>query len=104
MSLTQDKVIARGIARLAKVRADRNTPMQDFNKMIDDLKRTHDEIRLKVHLGAKDLQDEWSHLEKRWHGFERKAELERSAKEVSKALTTLGLELKTAFARVRSAL
>ncbi len=78
--------------------------MQDFNKLIEDLKRTHDEIRLKAHLGTKDLQDEWSHLEKRWHGFERKAELERSAKDVSKALNALGLELKAAFARVRSAL
>jgi hypothetical protein len=78
--------------------------MQDFNKLMDDLKRTHDEIKLKVHLGKKGLRDEWSDLEKRWHGFEQKAELERSAKSVSHALTTLGLELKTAFTRVRSAL
>jgi len=78
--------------------------MQDFNKLIEDLKRTHDEIRLKVHLGTKDLQDEWSRLEKRWHGFEKKAELERSAKGVNKALSALGLELKTAFDRLRSAL
>jgi hypothetical protein len=78
--------------------------MQDFNKLMDDLKRSHDEIRLKVHLGKKELRDEWSNIEKRWHGFEQKAELERSAKSVTHALSALGLELKTAFARVRSAL
>lgn len=77
--------------------------MQDFNKLMDDLKRTHDEIRLKVHLATKDLQDEWSELERRWQSFQKNAELERSTKEVNKALRALGVELKTAFARIRSA-
>ena len=78
--------------------------MQDFNKLMDDLKRTHDETALKVHLGRKDLEVEWSDIERRWHGFEKKAELARSAKGVGDALKALGFELKTAFARVRSAL
>ena len=71
---------------------------------MDDLKRTHDEIKLKIHLEKRDLQEEWSNLEKRWHGFEKKAELESSAKNVSTALNALGLELKSAYAQVRSAL
>ena len=78
--------------------------MEDFNKLVDDLKRTRDEIRLKVHLGAKDLQDEWSSLEKRWHSFEKKADFERSTKDVSAALRGLGLELEKAFSRIRTAL
>ena len=78
--------------------------MKDFNTLVDDLKRTHDEIRLKVHLGAKDLQDEWSSLEKRWRSFEKKADFERSAKDISAALRGLGLELEKSFSRVRTAL
>jgi uncharacterized phage-like protein YoqJ len=78
--------------------------MKDFNAFADDLKRAHDEIRLKIHLGAKDLQDEWSSLEKRWHSFEKKADFERSAKDVSAALRGLGRELENAFSRIRTAL
>lgn len=78
--------------------------MKDFNALVDDLKRTHDEIRLKVHLGTKDLQDEWSSLESRWRSFEKKADFERSTKDVSAALRGLGVELQNAFARIRAAL
>lgn len=78
--------------------------MKDFNQLFGDLKRTRDEIKLKVHLGAKDLQDEWSDLDRRWHGFEKKADFERSTKDVSAALRGLGLELEKAFSRIRSAL
>ena len=78
--------------------------MQDFDKLMSDLKRSHDEIRLKIHLGKKDVQDEWANVERRWQSFEKKAELERSAKSVGHALDALGGELKSAFARVRAAL
>lgn len=78
--------------------------MQDFDKLMDDLKRSHDEIKLKIHLGKKEVQSEWSNLEERWHSFERKAELDRSAKNVGSALNALGLELRGAFTRIRSAL
>ena len=78
--------------------------MKDFNTLFEDLKRTHDEIRLKAHLGTKELQDEWSILEKRWRSFEKKADVERSTKDVSAALRGLGVELQNAFSRIRSAL
>lgn len=78
--------------------------MPDFSNLVEDLKRTRDEIKLKIHLGSKDLQTEWSEIEKRWETFESKAELERSAKDVGDALQILGSELKDAFHRVRKAL
>ncbi|NIX76374.1 hypothetical protein [Microvirga terricola] len=78
--------------------------MPDFSKLYDDLKRARDEIKLKIHLGSKDAQDEWAELERRWATFENKAELERSAKDVSDAVKILGSELKDAFQRVRKAL
>lgn len=78
--------------------------MPDFSNLIEDLKRTRDEIKLKIHLGSKDLQTEWSETEKRWEDFERKADLDRSAKDVGDALQILGSELRDAFQRVRKAL
>ena len=78
--------------------------MPDFSNLIEDLKRTRDEFKLKIHLGSKDLQTEWSEIEKRWENFERKAELDRSAKDVGDALQILGSELRDAFHRVRKAL
>ena len=78
--------------------------MPDFSNLIEDLKRTRDEIKLKIHLGSKDLQTEWSEIEKRWENFERKAEIDRSAKDVGDALQILGSELRDAFQRVRKAL
>ena len=76
----------------------------DFAKLFEDLERTRDEIKLKIHLGSKDLQDEWGELEKRWRAFESKAGLDQSAKDVSDAVKILGSELKDAFHRVRKAL
>jgi len=78
--------------------------MPDFAKLVEDLKRNRDEIRLKIHLGSKEAQDEWTELEKRWNAFESKAELEKSAKDVGDAVKILGSELKDAFDRIRKAL
>ncbi len=78
--------------------------MPDFTKLYDDLKRTRDEIRLKIHLGSRDMQDEWADLEKHWRAFESKAELDKSARDVSDAVRILGSELKDAFGRIQKAL
>jgi hypothetical protein len=78
--------------------------MPDFASHVEDLKRARDEIKLKIHLGSKEIQDEWSALEQRWSAFESKAELDKSARDVSDAVKILGAELKDAFARIRKAL
>jgi hypothetical protein len=78
--------------------------MPDLEQIYEDAKRTRDEIALKIHLGSRDLQDEWERLEKRWKEFERKAELDRTAKDVGAAAETFGSELKSAYARIRQAL
>lgn len=78
--------------------------MPDFAKLAEDVKRTRDEIKLKIHLGSKEVQDEWSELENRWSAFESKAELDKSAKDVSDAVKILASELKDAYARIRRAL
>ena len=78
--------------------------MTSVQKVVEGLKYTRDEIALKIHLGSKDLQDEWSALEKRWHAFEAKADLDRSAKDVSAAVQILAAELKGAYERLSKAL
>lgn len=78
--------------------------MADFKTMVEDLKQTYDEIKLKVHLGSKDVQDEWSTLQERWRAFEREAEVQKSAADVGDAVKILGSELKDAFGRLHKSL
>jgi chromosome segregation ATPase len=78
--------------------------MPEFTKLVEDLKRTRDEIRLQIHLASKELQEEWAELEGRWSAFESKAELDKSAKDVNDAVMILGAELKEALTKVRKAL
>jgi hypothetical protein len=78
--------------------------MPDFAGLVEELKQTRDEIKLKIHLGSKDIQDEWSELEQRWRSFESRAELDNSARDVGDAVKILASELKDAFAKVRKAL
>ena len=78
--------------------------MASLNKLVDDLKMVRDETKLQIHLGSKEAQDEWAVLEKRWHSFKTKAELEKTATEVSGTLSQLGTELKHAYTRLRQAL
>lgn len=78
--------------------------MPELEKIVADLEQARDEIKLKIHLGAKDLQDEWRQVEERWDAFSAKARIEQSAKDVGDALGILGAELKGAFERIRKAL
>ncbi len=74
-----------------------------------------DEVGLKIHLGAKDVQDEWHEIERKWKKFSDDAdvklkqfsddaELAESGQDVMSALDLLGSELKTAYQRIRKAL
>jgi hypothetical protein len=78
--------------------------MANLQKYTDDLKRIRDEIKLKIHLGSKEAQDEWADLEKRWQKFRENAELDRTAEGVGGSVKQLGSELKTAYDRIRKAL
>lgn len=78
--------------------------MADMQKFTEDLKRMRDEIKLKIHLGTKEAQDEWADLEKRWQSFSEKAQLDRTAGEIGSTVKQLGSDLKSAYARIRKAL
>ena len=78
--------------------------MADVGKLGEDLKRLRDEIKLKIHLGSKEAQNEWADLEKRWKAFRERAELNRTAGELGSTVKQLGSDLKTAYERIRKAI
>jgi hypothetical protein len=75
-----------------------------LDQLSDELATARDEIKLKIHLGSKDLQDEYAELEDRWNKFEAKAKLEQGASNVTEAAKLLVSELTDAFDRIRKAL
>ncbi|MFZ5693833.1 MAG: hypothetical protein ACOY5F_21575 [Pseudomonadota bacterium] len=77
--------------------------MQNLDKIVADLKQLRDQARVKAHLGAMEVQDEWRKLESKWETFEARAQLDRSAKDVGAALELLGAELKAAYERIAKA-
>ena len=78
--------------------------MSHIDSLIEELKQAHDELRLQIHLGSRELQDEWARLEPKWDEFVKNADLEGSAERLGAATRALGEELKQAYERVRSAL
>jgi hypothetical protein len=82
----------------------RGFSVTESTQILNELQQTRDEIRLKIHLGSKDLQDEWTRIEEHWRAFEQRAQIERSMSDVGGALDLLGDELKSAYQRIQSAL
>ena len=78
--------------------------MSDFDDLIDDLKQKRDELRVKIHLGSKEAQDEWQELESKMHEFSTKAELGKTGEGLGEAFGSLGQEIKVGYQRIRDAL
>lgn len=75
-----------------------------------DLKTQRDELKLKIHLAAAEIEEEWQKIEdKKWPEIEhRLRELEEGTEEqiaeVGKALEIVGDEIKNAYSRIKSRL
>ena len=78
--------------------------MATIDDVVQDLKTRRDELKLRIHLGSKEAQEEWHRLEERWNEFTAKAHVEESAEGISSALGLLKEELARGYERVRSAL
>lgn len=78
--------------------------MSKVEDLISELQQKRDEINLRIHLGTKDLQDDWSRVEGKWEAFAAQAQLEKTGKDVGAALEILGGEVRDAFQRIRAAL
>ena len=78
--------------------------MSEFDDLIEDLKQKRDEIRVKMHLASKDLQDEWQEFEQKWEKFSNRADFESTGEGLEEAFEKLGHELKLGYQRIRDAL
>jgi len=78
--------------------------MADFDELLRDLKQKRDELRVRIHLASQELQDEWEELEKKMDEFSKRARLKETGSGVSKALGSVGDELKAGYKRIQRAL
>jgi len=84
---------------------------EKIKALIAEIAELRDETKLKIHLGSKDIQDEWRELEEKWHELEGKlekfykdADLAKSGQDIKSAFDIVGEELKSAYLRIKSAL
>ena len=80
-----------------------------LSQELEALRRTRDELRVKIHLGAADARDLWERLESRYHELEGKARLvareaEEPLHEVGEAARQLVREIREGYRRLRDAL
>lgn len=78
--------------------------MKDLDQLREELKQKRDELALKIHLGSKDAQAQWSALETKWERFAAEAKLRQSASDISAAAASLGSELKAGYEGIKKAL
>ena len=78
--------------------------MIDIEAIAQELKTTRDEIKLKIHLGSKELQEEWDELEKIYDDAVDEMKLGQTAEDVGAAGELMIDELKKGFARIKAAI
>ena len=70
----------------------------------EELQTLRDDLKVRIHLASKELQDTWEGLEARWRHFQAQAELDKTASNVSEASKLLAEELKGGYDRIKRAL
>lgn len=85
--------------------------MADIDEIVEELKQTRDELRVKINLASKEIKDEWEELEDKMDEFAGKArqfaqdaKLKETGTGIGDALGQLGHELKAGYERIREAL
>ena len=78
--------------------------MSKVEKMLAELKKKRDELEVQARLGSMEAKQQWEALEKQWNDFAAKAEVEKTAEDISSALDNLGGELKKGYERLKKAL
>ena len=77
--------------------------MADVQKWLAELAQARDELRLQLHLGAKEAEEEWEELMRDWDAFLSRVQFEKSTEEVGEAARDLGLKMKAAYDRMKKA-
>ena len=78
------------------------TLKQELEATRDDLKRTADEIKLKLHLAGMDAKDAWEEIQPRIADFERR--FDSAADDVADELKALGGDIKARLANIKAKL
>jgi len=83
-----------------------NYSKEQLNKLVEDLKRQRDELKVKLHLAKADAKDEWIKLEMKYEEVKAKIgsfkkEAGKSAETVSATLGLAADEIKKEYERLR---
>ena len=75
-------------------------------KMLKELKKERDELKVQLHLLSMDAKEEWNELENKYEKFKAKASVVAdvagdSAEDVVEALKLVGDELREGYKRIR---
>lgn len=75
---------------------------EELEETRDDLRRTADEIRVKLHLAGMDAKDAWDELQPKLNDFEQR--FDSKADEIGEELKALGGEIKRRLLNIKSKL
>ena len=72
---------------------------EKLDKLVGDLKRQRDELKLQLHLAKADAKDQWAKLETKYE--ELKAKADKLGKEAGKSAETIGATLECAADEIK---
>jgi len=80
-----------------------------LEKELEDLRATRDELRVRVHLGKMDAQEQWEQIEKQWQHVESKLKVageagREIAEDIGEAANLAIEEMKQGYAKLRKLL
>lgn len=85
--------------------------MDEFNKLISELKQKRDELRVHMNLASRELKDEWDELEEKMDelgdkvkNFADEADIKETGSGIADAVGQLGKEIKLGYERLWKAL
>lgn len=78
--------------------------LNETSDIVAELMQQRDEIRLQIHLGASEVQNEWERLELRWNEFSEQAKLKQSTKDLAESVAHTAEEFRLAYERIKRAL
>lgn len=81
----------------------------DIDKIMADLAKTRDELKLKSHLMQMEAKDKWEEMEKKWEDLSSKAEKAKdaageSSEPIKAAASNLMAELEKGYENIKKAL
>jgi SMC interacting uncharacterized protein involved in chromosome segregation len=85
------------------------TLRERLNQELNDLQTTRDELRVRMHLGKMDAQEQWDQIEKQWQHVESKLKVageagREIAEDVGEAANLAIEEMKEGYAKLRKLL